>query len=469
MNDDDDGGATPRNRWWLVIAAGLAVFMAQVDVTVVHVALPTIGQEFGISAALTQWVVLGYVLPMVALSLPAGRWLDRMGRREAFVGALAGFAIASVAAGMAPNIWWLITARLIQGAFGAALFALLPVLATTAVRPQARGRAMSIVMTLGPLGAVSGPALGGVVIDAIGWPWIFYLNVPVSLLVIGIAVAQLPAGAAPRLPGREWVTEAAVLTGAAVAVLLALSLTADVGPSWLFLALAAVPFLLVWLRLPSSTQVRQLVRAPGMLTPHLALLAEMTAVMAVQFLAPFYLHQVGDLSPTTIGLTVLAFPAGVMLFGLIGGALADRWSPAPVAVAGTLGVTAGIVLLIPLGAGWEPVELAWRLAIAGAGAGLFAGQNQNMAMSRAPRHLLATTGATTSLVRQLGIALGPALTTVMWSIAGDGIDGMRLALVLAAVLAAVSVLVLVRRHADDEPGTEPRDSAQPAGAVGPRR
>ncbi|NDL56923.1 MFS transporter [Phytoactinopolyspora mesophila] len=448
-----------RNRWWLVVAAGLAVFMAQADVTVVHVALPTIENQFGISTALTQWIVLGYVLPMVALSLPAGRWLDQMGRRQAFLGSVGGFALASVAVGLAPDISSLIAARVAQGAFGAALFALLPVVVTTAVQPQARGRAMSIVMTLGPLGAISGPALGGVLIERVGWSWIFYMNVPVSVVVMTIAATQLASGPSPKLPGREWLTETAVLSGAAVAVLLALSLTADHGPIWLAMTLVAVPFLFIWRRLPSSVQVRRLIRSPGMLGPHVALLVEMTAVMAVQFMVPFYLQRVGGLSPTTVGLTVLAFPAGVMLFGMIGGALADRWDARPVAIAGAVGVTAGIVLLIPLGTGWGPFDIAWRLAIAGAGAGLFAGQNQNMAMARAPRHLMATIGATTSLVRQLGIALGPALATVIWTVAGDGTGAMSMALAMAAVLAAVSVVALARRSAPAQDTTPAGPSA----------
>ncbi|WP_166356191.1 MFS transporter [Phytoactinopolyspora limicola] len=435
---------TQRNRWWLVIAAGLAVFMAQADVTVVHVALPTIEADFGIGTTLTQWIILGYVLPMVALSLPAGRWLDQMGQRQAFLGSVAGFALASIAVGLAPNIGTLIAARVIQGAFGAALFAILPVLVTTAVLPQARGRGMSIFMTLGPLGAISGPALGGLLIDSLGWSWIFYLNVPVSALVITIAATQLSPGPAPKLPGRAWLAETAVLSGAGVAILLALSLTAEHGAAWLAVTLVALPLLVLWRRQPGSTQVLQAVRAPGMLGLHIALLVEMTAVMAVQFLIPFYLQRESGLSASSVGLTVLAFPAGVMLFGLLGGALADRWGARPVAIAGAVGVTAGIVLLVPLNAGWGPLDFAWRLAIAGVGAGLFAGQNQNMAMSRAPRHLMATIGATTSLVRQLGIALGPALATVVWRMSGDDTAGMSLALVMATVLAAVSVLALVR-------------------------
>jgi MFS family permease len=126
------GEAVGRNRWWLVAGMGLAVFMAMLDLSVVNVALPAIEQDFGTWASITEWIVLGYLLPLIALTLPSGRWLDRAGKRAALAFSVSGFAAASVAAGLAPGIGWLIGARVAQGTFGAVLFALVPALATTA-------------------------------------------------------------------------------------------------------------------------------------------------------------------------------------------------------------------------------------------------------------------------------------------------------------------------------------------------
>jgi MFS family permease len=144
------------NRWWLVLGAAAALVMVTIDSSIVNVALPTIGAHFQTPAAVTEWTVLGYLLPMVALVVPAGGWLDRSGRRPAFLLAIVGFAASSVAAGLSPSIGWLIAARVVQGAFGALLNAQVPALVTTAVRPDVRGRAMSILATLGPLGAATG-------------------------------------------------------------------------------------------------------------------------------------------------------------------------------------------------------------------------------------------------------------------------------------------------------------------------
>ncbi|WP_298329074.1 MFS transporter [Haloactinopolyspora sp.] len=437
--------AAGKNRWALVAGAGIAVFMAQLDATVVQVALPTIEADFGTATSLSQWVVLAYVLPLIALSLPSGRWLDGVGARAALTFAVTGFAVSSTAVGLAPGMGWLIAARVVQGGFGAVLFALVPVLATTAVRPEARGRAMGVVMTLGPLGGVSGPLLGGLLVDTLGWPAIFYLNVPVGLLVIGIGLGQLPADRGLSLPDRSWAMETGLIGAAAIAVMLGLSLAAEGGPAWLLLLIAAVPFVAMWRRSASSEPVRELFGARGMPGPHLALMLEMTAVMAVLFLVPFFLHQVAGATTAQIGVTMLAFPVMVMAFGFVSGVLADRFGATRVVVTGSVIIAIGLLLLAPLSSTWSAGDLAWRLAVAGAGAGLFAGPNQTLAMARSPRHLLGTTGASTSLARQLGIAFGPALTTTVWSLAGDGVDGMRAAVLLAVVLAASSGVVQRRR------------------------
>ncbi|MGP4026076.1 MFS transporter [Actinomadura sp. 3N407] len=435
----------PQRTDWLVIAAtGIAVFMAQVDTTAVNIALPTVENEFAIGTSLTQWIVLGYVLPMIALSLPSGRWLDGVGHRNALLFAVSGFVLTSMAVGLAPSIGWLIAARVLQGAFAAVLFALIPVLTTVASRPGQRGRAMGIVMTLGPLGGVSGPVLGGLLVEHAGWQWIFYLNVPVGLIVIAIGLTRLPPGSALRVPGRGFLAEIGLLAMTAIALMLSLTFTAEYGPGWLMLAPLALPFALLWHRHPSSGAVRELLRAPGMRGPHLVLLTEMTAVMTIAFLVPFHLQRSAGATPADVGLTMLTFPLATMTFGLIGGALADRFTPRRVTGVGAVLITLGVALTVPLAQTWGMSDLIWRLAIIGVGAGLLAGPNQTMAMNNSPRHLLGTTGASTSLVRQIGIAFGPALATTLWALPGYTVTGMRLAIGMAAVSAALSVLALVR-------------------------
>ncbi|WP_163511687.1 MFS transporter [Fodinicola acaciae] len=418
------------NRWWLVVAAGLGVLVAQLDATAVNVALPVIERETRTGPGLSTWVVLGYVLPLVALSLPVGRWLDRVGQKPALVLSVTGFAAASAGVGLAPAIGWLIAARVVQGAFGAALFALLPVITATAVRQDFRGRAMSLVMTLGPLGAVLGPPLGGLLVDTIGWPWIFYLNLPVSALIVAIAPIQLPSG---RLvaPDRGWLAEIGVLTGATTALLLV--------PVLPWTGLLAIPFLLSWRRMPASAPVRELFRTPGVASAHAALLLEIAAIVIVQFIAPFFLQGAG-ISAGASGLAVFAFPAAVLVVGPVAGVFADRLGARTVLVFAAAILTFGLVLTVF--AAPSAVDIAWRLVIAGVGAGLFGGPVMTLAMDAAPARLLGLTGASTSTFRQIGLALGPSVASAAWSSTGYSVAGIRIAFGCAVFLAALSLVAL---------------------------
>ena len=429
------------NRWWLVVGAGLAVFMVALDASIVNVALPTIGRDFRSPAALTQWTILGYLLPAVALVLPAGRWLDRNGRRPAFVLAIAGFAASSAAAGAAKGIGWLIVARVAQGVFAALLGALVPALVTGAVQPQVRARAMSVVATLGPLGAVTGPAIGGFLIATAGWPWIFYVNVPVSVGVITIGLRTLEPGGGLRLPQGSWLVESSLLAAAGATLLLALTQTSVRGIAWLLAAAIALPLIVVWSRTPSSRPVVDLVRTPGMVGPLAALLVNVTAISGAGFIAPFYLQQALHTSAAVTGLTVIALPIGMAVTSQFGGYIADRWGARQMTAVGTAVIATGLGLIAPLSGSWHPVDLGWRLAVVGIGLGLFAGPNMAAAMQQAPRHLLATAGATTSLARSLAFALGPVLVTIPWALAAYSEGGMRHSVTLSAGLAVLGAVV----------------------------
>ncbi|HEX2144378.1 MAG TPA: MFS transporter [Glycomyces sp.] len=450
-----------------MVAAALAVFMASVDMSIVNVALPAIERDFAIATSMTEWVVLAYLLPLAGLALPSGRWLDSVGQRPALLLSLTGFAFASIAAGLAPGLAWLIGARLLQGTFGALLFSLVPALATTAVRPQARGRAMGLITTLGPIGLISGPGLGGVIVDAWGWPWIFFVNVPVSILVMAVALRMLPASTPLRMPDRTWLAEASLLSGAVAALLLALSFTASDGPAWMMLLLFAVPLLFIWLRMPVSRAVRELFRTPGEVGPHVALASAATAIGTVFFMIPYFMQRELGESLSTVGVTILIFPTGMALMGPVGGFLADWWGRRKTAVLGAALFTVGLALLLPMDDSWGLGDLAWRLFLAGCGNGLFNAPNMTMAMSHTPPHLLATTGASTNLARTMGLALGPALATLVWSFFSYARAGMLAAITVAALLSAMSVVALLRTRVPSEQTADTHDQRAVDGPARP--
>ncbi|SEF14077.1 Predicted arabinose efflux permease, MFS family [Streptomyces sp. 2112.3] len=459
MTNDGPGaertGHIPRgaDRWPLVAVAGVLAFVAMLDMNIVNVALADIAEGLQVSTATAQWAVLSYQLAVVALLLPVGSWLDGVALRSAVLAATCGFGLCSALAAAAPWMTWLIAARLLQGAFGAALFVLMPVLALRSVRPELRGRAMSVPATLGPLGAVIGPAVGGILLDHLGWRSVFLVKIPFCLLALAVVWRATPRDGLLRAPDRRSVADALLVAAGAAIVLLALTLAPD-GPAWLLLALAAVPPLWWWLRGPGGRPVAGALRTPGLFRAHGAVLTLAAGFAAMHYVVALHLQRDNGVSATTAGLTVLAFPLGMAVAGPLGGRLADLpralgsaqaggtpIGARPVAVTGAALTAVGLLLLLPLGDGWAPLDVAWRLALAGVGLGLNGGPTQALVMGAAPPDRIATVGATVQLARSLGFTLGPALATAAWGLTGTH-EGVRAALALAAIAACLSVPLL---------------------------
>lgn len=449
-----------RDRWSLVVVAGALAFIAMLDMSIVNVALAPIGEKLVAPPEIVQWAVLGYQLPVVALLLPAGRWLETSGLRAALLAAIAGFTLSSAAAAASPWIGWLIAARLLQGTCGAVLFVLMPLLAAQAVRPQLRGRAMSIPATLGPLGAVTGPALGGLLLDHFGWRAVFLVKIPFCLVTLAVAYRATPRGGRLLVPDRRTVADVCLAGGTVTAMLLALTL-APATPTWSALFAVAAPLLVLWLRTAAGRTATGVLRDSGTFGVHGAVLALGAAFAGMHYLVALHLQRDGGVSATTTGLVMLAFPLAMGLAGPVGGRLADRFGPRPTATAGTALTALGLLLLVPLGTDWSPPDVAWRLALAGVGMGLYGGPAQALVMSAVPPDRMATAGSTVQLARSLGFTLGPAMATAAWALAGSGMDGVRTGLGVAAVTACAAIFLIVAGRAGKPPLTGSRATRSP--------
>jgi MFS family permease len=434
---------TGSTRQWVAVGtAALAIFMAMLDASIVNVALPQIGGAFGVSPGEAQWVALGYLMAGAAVVLPSGRWLDGVGRRSALVFAVTGFGVTSAAAALAPTFAALIGARIAQGVFGAVVLALVPALVASTIRPEDRGKAIGLVATIGPLGGVSGPAIGGVLVSALGWRSIFLVNLPITVALIAAARLAMPADEPVRSPRRDWWAEAGTLGGAVLCAMLAVSQATPHGTLWLVLLAPAGLLAVAWSRLAGSRPVISLLSGAEIGRGLSALLLIAAAVATVQFLAPFFLERSVHAGPTTTGLVVLALPAAMAAVGLAAGVVVDRMGAQPVLLAGALLLTAGLILTAPLSGSWQPTDLAWRLSIIGAGLGLFNGPNQTALLVAAPASQRATVSAASGLARSLAFATGPLVATTAWGAAGYQPVGMRYGIAAAVALGAATVALV---------------------------
>jgi len=433
-------------RWWVIVAAGLAVFMASVDLSITNVALPTLGHVFVVPLSALEWVVLAYSLPAVALLLPLGRWVDTVALRGAFLLAVCGFAGASALCGVAPSLLWLVIYRFLQGGFGALIAALVLPLAASAIRPEQRGRAMGIIGALGPLGAVVGPALGGLLLASLGWRSIFFVNVPVCVVTVLIGARTIMGSTRLTLPKRAWIVQAAFLSVAVLALFVALTQAATDHPAYaLICILLGVAFLvtLVWGRLPESRGVTQVLSTRPLALSVGALALFATVGGALNYLPPFFLQNGLHATPQAIGATVLVRGLVMGMIAPVGGYLADRWGTRPLSLLAALCVGAGLLLLVPLDTRWSLADVAWRLGLLGLGMGLFAGPNQSAIMGFAPRQVMGTVSGLSGLGRNLGFALGPALATIVWTVGGSGLGGIRAGLLLLLAVTGCGALVVM--------------------------
>jgi MFS family permease len=188
----DTPGCADQAKPWILAATMLGSSMAFIDGSVVNVALPAIQSDLNLSVQGAQWVVNGYMLMLGALILVGGSAGDRFGRRRVFALGVAIFTVASVACGLAPNIAALIAARAAQGVGGALLVPGSLAIISAAFPADERGKAIGTWAGFSALTTAAGPILGGWLVDALSWRAIFFINVPIALLTLGLAFWHLP-------------------------------------------------------------------------------------------------------------------------------------------------------------------------------------------------------------------------------------------------------------------------------------
>ena len=173
------------NRWVVLALAASSSFITTLDGSIVNIGLPAIAETFhvGVSGEI-EWVIIGYLVIIAAVLLTFGRLADMVGRRPIFLGGLVIFVLGSALCGMAPSLSLLIVARLFQGLGGALVFSVNIAMITSSFPSRGRGLALGLNAVVVSLGVAAGPTIGGIIVQYLSWRWIFYVNVPICLLVL---------------------------------------------------------------------------------------------------------------------------------------------------------------------------------------------------------------------------------------------------------------------------------------------
>lgn len=345
----------PRARRWILVGTIVASAMAFIDGTVVNVALPALQADLGAGFAALQWIVNGYALTLGGLLLIGGAAGDRLGRRRVFVAGIALFAAASLACALAPSAQALVAARLVQGVGAALLVPQSLAIIAAAFPKDVRGRAIGVWAGASAITTALGPPLGGVLVDALSWRAVFWINLPLSALAIWIALAHMPAdpGAGDAAGPLDWPGALLAVAGFGL-VTLALALTlgaeADVGLAVLAALLAAglaalAGFVAVEARAPSPLMPLSLFESRSFAGANGLTLFLYAAFVTALFLLPFELQSRRGLGATEVGLTLLPIGLVIGLGSRVSGAWADRAGPRLPLALGSAAVAAGAAWL----------------------------------------------------------------------------------------------------------------------------
>ena len=453
MSPRDGSRAAQRRRAdarWTLVACILASSLSFVDGSVLSVALPAIKASYGARAEQVQWVVNAYLLPLSALLLLGGALGDHFGRRRLLVIGTSIFALASLVCALAPSLPILLAARAAQG-IGAAL--LLPnslALLNAAFSGENRGRAIGIWAAAGAAAAAIAPLIGGWLVDSVGWPAIFYINLPLALGAIGLAWKFVAESGDPGA-GRTDYPGALLATGGLGGVTYALTLWSASG-RWSAAAIAATAVGSVLLAGFLFAEHRRGKRAmmplalfAGRCFSGLNLLTFLLygAFAAAMLLIPYVLITSGGYSPVEAGLALLPLPILMTAASPKMGSLASRIGPRIPLTIGPLVVGAGMLLawLMQPGssywAGVFPTILVMALGMTIAVAPL----TSSVLGSVEEKHVAMASGFNSAVARTGGLIATALLGSVLGSNGVQLFAGFHAAMVVSAIVAAAAGLV----------------------------
>ncbi len=405
-----------RRRWQLLALTSVGAFMVPLDGSIVSVALPVMGKDLHLSFTAAVWVSAAFLLTTAVLLIPAGRLADQHGLVRYYLFGITVFTFASILCAASMNDAWLIVSRIIQGGGAAFMGATSAAIVTAVFPPNERGRALGINVMAVYIGLTVGPPLGGFITDAVGWRWIFLINIPIGIIVLLWGWFMLPRSERESGPRLDWF--GSVLLGAFLVCLL-VPLTFSVQWGWAspatigLLALSAVSlvaFIFHERRVESPILDLDLVLKNRLFAAaNTAALLNYMALYGIGLLTAIFLELVQGRSASLTGWLLLSQPLLMAALSPFSGRLSDRIGSRVLATGGMVALAAGMVLLAFISATAPLWHVAGALVVVGLGMAAFSAPNTSAVMGSVRRDQLSQASAFLSTMRTSGQALSVAL------------------------------------------------------------
>ena len=440
-----DGLPTPR-RYWSVLAIWIAMAMSVLDSAIANVALPTIAHELHATPAAPIWIVNAYQLAITVALLPLAALGDRLGYRRVYLAGLAIFTLGSLGCALSHTLVALTLARVFQGFGAAGIMSINAALVRFTYPQRLLGRGIGLNAVVISLAAALGPTVASAILSVASWEWLFAVNVPIGVVAIVIASRALPTAGGAKVRLDRIAAALNVLTfGLLIMGLEGLSrgdLAWGLGETGLGLVTGTI-LVRRELGVPAPLTPVDLMRIPIFGLSIGTSIVSFAAQMLAYVVLPFYFQ--GPLARTAVetGLLMTPWPLAVAVTAPLAGRLADRF---PAGLLGGFGLALfalGLGALSRLHPGAGDLDIAWRMALCGAGFGFFQSPNNRAIVSSAPLNRSGAAGGMLATARLLGQTAGAVVAAMFFRLAGGG--AMIGALLTAALVAAAAAGISLTR------------------------
>lgn len=407
------------SRWPVLLITSLCSFLTPFMASSINIALPSIGREFKMNAILLGWVATSYLLAAAMFLVPFGRLADIQGRKKILLFGISLYAVSSFLITISSSGLALIIFRLLQGLGGAMIFSTSVAILVSVFPASGRGAVLGINTASVYSGLSLGPFLGGFLTQNLGWRSLFYLNVPICLVIIFLALWKLKGEWADARGERFDFAGSIIYSFALVSLMYGFSLLPKKnGAALVTLGILSIIFFVVWeMKIELPVLNMSLFRKNSVFAfSNLAALINYCATSAVTFLLSLYLQYIKGLSPQNTGLILVFQPIVMAIFSPLFGRLSDKIEPRLVASTGMGLTVVGLALLTLLGKGSALTFVIVLLIILGLGFAFFSSPNTNAVMSSVEKKYYGVSSSTLATMRLTGQMLSMGIVMMILNI-----------------------------------------------------